>query len=110
MATIDNLKMSTEAMQTAISNFEARKSGLEIAYLKISNEVRTLDGTWHGEASEKFKSQFDGLYKKLQQNETVMSNVINNLKSALSTYEAQESEITSMMNSAEEGTAYPGHL
>ena len=59
---------------------------LENTYLKISNEVRTLDGTYHGEASEKFKAQFDALYKNLQQNETVMSNVIANLKQALTIY------------------------
>lgn len=110
MATIDNLKMSREAMQTAISNFETRKTGLENAYLKISNEVRVLDGTYHGEASEKFKSQFDQLYKNLQQNETVMSNVIANLKTALEIYEEQEQVATNLINNAEEGTAYTSKL
>ena len=105
MAVIDNLKMSREAMQTAISNFETRKTSQENAYLKISNEVRVLDGTYHGEASEKFKSQFDQLYKNLQQNETVMGNVIANLKTALEIYEEQEQIATNLINNAEEGTA-----
>lgn len=110
MAVIDNLKMSREAMQTAISNFETRKASLENAYLKISNEVRVLDGTYHGEASEKFKSQFDQLYKNLQQNETVMGNVIANLKTALEIYEEQEQIATNLINNAEEGTAYTSVL
>lgn len=110
MAVIDNLKMSREAMEEAITNFEARKVSLENAYLKISNEVRTLDGTWHGEASEKFKTQFDKLYENLKQNETVMSNVISNLKTALSIYEEQEQAATNLINNAEEGTAYSSVL
>lgn len=110
MAVIDNLKMSREAMQTAISNFETRKASLENAYLKISNEVRVLDGTYHGEASERFKSQFDQLYKNLQQNETVMSNVIANLKTALSTYEEFEQAAANLINNAEEGIAYTSVL
>lgn len=107
---IDKLKVSVDAMQTAISNFESRKLGLENAYLKISNEVRVLDGTYHGEASEKFKSQFDQMYKNLQQNETVMSNVIAKLKEALATYEEQEQAATNLINSLEEGTAYTSVL
>ena len=51
MAIIDNLKMSEEALEQAIQTFETKKLALENSYLKISNEVRTLDGTYHGEAS-----------------------------------------------------------
>lgn len=110
MAIIDNLRMSEEALQTAITTFETRKMALENSYLKISNEVRTLDGTWHGEASEKFKTQFDALYRNLKQNETVMSNVISNLKSALSIYQEQENVITQTFNAMEEGSAYSSVL
>ncbi|MBQ4159005.1 MAG: WXG100 family type VII secretion target [Clostridia bacterium] len=110
MAIIDNLRVSQEAIEAAISNFEARKTALENSYLKISNEVRTLDGTWHGEASEKFKAQFDTLYGNLKQNETVMSNVISNLKTALSIYQEQEAKASALINSLEEGTIYKGVL
>lgn len=110
MAIIDNLRMSEEALQTAITTFETKKMALENSYLKISNEVRTLDGTWHGEASEKFKTQFDALYRNLQQNETVMTNVISNLKTALSIYQEQENVITQTFNAMEEGTAYTSVL
>ena len=63
MAVIDNVKITKEEMEQAIQTFENKKMALENAYLKISNEVRTLDGTYHGEASEKFKAQFEALYK-----------------------------------------------
>lgn len=110
MAVIDNLRMSTEAMREAIQTFENKKMGLENAYLKISNEVRTLDGTWHGEASEKFKSQFEKLYQNLQQNEAVMSNVISKLNSALDTYEEFEERAKTLLQNAEEGRAYTSNL
>ena len=110
MAVIDNLRMSKSAMQEAISNFETKKMALENSCLKISNEVRQLDATWHGEASEKFKAQFEDMYKNLKQNEIVMSNVIANLKTALSTYEAEEAAAESLVNSLNEGTAYTGNL
>lgn len=106
MAVIDNLRVSEEAMQTAIQTYEARTAGLENAYLKISNEVRVLDGTYHGPASEKFKSQFDALYQNLQQNRTVMENVIAKLKQALSIYQEQEAAAQNMFQGLDTGTQY----
>ena len=110
MAVIDNLRMSKAAMQEAISKFENKKTGLETMYLKISNEVRELDGTWHGEASEKFKGQFEELYKNLKQNETVMSNVVDNLKTALATYEREEAAAESIIKGLDDGVAYASNL
>lgn len=106
MAVIDNLKITKEEMKQAIQTFENKKMALENAYLKISNEVRTLDGTYHGEASEKFKAQFEALYKNLQQNETVMSNVISKLKQALNIYITEEEKIKGLIEVQDEGTAY----
>lgn len=106
MAVIDNLKITKEEMKQAIQTFENKKMALENAYLKISNEVRTLDGTYHGEASEKFKAQFEALYKNLQQNETVMSNVISKLKQALNIYITEEEKIKGLIEDQDEGTAY----
>ena len=110
MAVIDNLKVTQEEMQNAIQTIENKKMALENAYLKISNEVRTLDGTYHGEASEKFKAQFDALYKNLQQNEVVMGNVIANLKQALNIYTEEEEAARSMIEGLDVGTAYQNTL
>lgn len=106
MAVIDNLRLTQEEMESAIQTFENKKMALENTYLKISNEVRTLDGTYHGEASEKFKAQFDALYKNLQQNETVMSNVIANLKQALTIYTDVIGQVKSQADAMDTGTAY----
>lgn len=106
MAVIDNLKLTQEEMESAIQTFENKKMALENTYLKISNEVRTLDGTYHGEASEKFKAQFDALYKDLQQNETVMSNVIANLKQALTIYTDVIGQVKGQADAMDTGTAY----
>lgn len=110
MAVIDNLRVSKEAMETAINTYETKKTALENAYLKISNEVRVLDGTWHGAASEKFKGQFEQLYKNLQQNETVMGNVIAKLKEAMAVYEEQEQVVAQAGQAMETGTAYQPNL
>lgn len=106
MAIIDNLRISEDALRTAISNYETKRTELENVCLKISNEVRVLDGTWHGEASEKFKSQFDDMYSKLKQSDTSMANIVSKLKQALDTYQKVETEIQNMINQAEEGMQY----
>lgn len=106
MAIIDNLRVSEEALQAAIANYETKRVELENTCLKISNEVRVLDGTWHGEASEKFKSQFDEMYNKLKQSDTAMCNIVSNLKKALETYTNVETEIRAMFDSVEEGMQY----
>jgi len=110
MAIIDNLILSQEAMEAAISNYESRKTALENVCKKIMDEVNNLDGTWHGEASEKFKTQFEAMYQNLQQNITVMGNIINNLKQALNIYEEKEELVQKMMDAIEEGLKYIGVL
>ena len=110
MAVIDNLRLTQEEMESAIQTFENKKMALENTYLKISNEVRTLDGTYHGEASEKFKAQFDALYKNLQQNETVMSNVIANLKQVLTIYTDVIGQVKGQADALDVGTAYQSNL
>lgn len=106
MAIIDNLRVSEEALQAAIANYETKRVELENTCLKISNEVRVLDGAWHGEASEKFKSQFDEMYNKLKQSDTTMANIVSNLKKALETYINVEKAIESVLANAEEGMQY----
>ena len=110
MAIIDNLRLSQDAMEAAINNFEARKNAFENVCKKIADEVKTLDGTWQGEANEKFNTQFEAMHQNLQQNITAMTNIINNLKKALSIYEAKEEVVTKMMDALETFTKYIGVL
>lgn len=104
------LIMSSEALQTAISNYEARKAAMENTYLKISNEVRVLDGAWDGEASEKFKTSYDNLYKNISKTETVMSNIIANLKEALAEYTEASEEAKSLASNLDVGQAYHSQM
>lgn len=106
----DRLKVSQEAFNSAIQNFEARKAALQVAYMKVFIEVHQLDSVWKGEANATFTEKFGELYKNVEKTEQVMDNIIGKLKSALSTFESEESNVASMISSAEEGTAYPGHL
>lgn len=110
MAIIDNLRIRKDAMQDAINKFESKKTALENTYLKISNEVRQLDSTWNGEASETFKSQFEALYKNLQQNETVMSNIISKLKEALERYTEADEQAKAAIEKLDEFKAYINNL
>ncbi len=96
-------RVSIPALEEAIQTFEAKKAALENAYLKISNEVRTLDGTWHGEASEKFKASFDALYKNLQVTEERMDVAISKLKTAVQTYQEVEDANRAATDALDEG-------
>ena len=98
-------RVSIPALQDAITNFENKKAALENAYLKISNEVRNLDATWHGEASEKFKSQFDAMYKNLQQTEERMEGAITKLNKAVEIYEEVDEQVKTGAENLEEGKA-----
>lgn len=100
------LIMSSEALEAAISNYEARKAAMENTYLKISNEVRVLDGAWDGEASEKFKTSYDNLYKNISKTEAVMSNIITKLKKALEEYRGASDAAKSAAESLDVGTSF----
>lgn len=83
-------RVSVQALEEAIQTFENKKMAMENAYLNISNDVRTLDGTWHGDASEKFKARFDDLYKNLQTTERGMDEAIGKLRTAIQVYQEVE--------------------
>lgn len=83
-------RVSIPALEEAIKTFETKKQAMELAYLNLSNDVRTLDGTWHGDASEKFKARFDELYKNLQVTEERMDGAIQKLRTAIQVYQEVE--------------------
>lgn len=100
------LKVSEEAFQAAITKFDSKKNALTLTCYKISDVVRTLDGSWNGAASEAFKSQFDSLFNNLKSTEQAMDNVITKLKTALNIVTEYEGQITQGFQSAEAGTGY----
>ena len=106
MALIDNLLVTEEAFGTAIATFENKKTALENAYLKVSNEVRELSNSYKGEAANAFQSNFEQLYSNIKTTETSMQGVIDTLKSVQGIYEKYEESIKALISQLEEGMGY----
>lgn len=102
----DNLVINKQYMEAAIATYETKRVELENICLKISNEVRVLDGNWHGEASERYKSQFEEMYNKLKQSDATMENIVTKLKKALETYTDVEGQVVVNFDNMSEGKAY----
>ena len=97
-------RVSIEALNKAISDYNARKQEMQVAYLQISNTVRQLNVTWTGSSSKKFADQFDQLYKNLEQTEQQMDAATKKLEQARDLYQQAETEAKSLLQQAEEGT------
>ena len=97
-------RVSIEALNKAISDYNARKQEMQVAYLQISNTVRQLNVTWTGSSSKKFADQFDQLYKNLEQTEQQMDSATKKLEQARDLYQQAETEAKSLLQQAEEGT------
>lgn len=98
-------RVSIPALEDAIKTFETKKMAMENAYLKLSNDVRTLDGSWHGDASEKFKARFDELYKNLQVTEERMDGAIAKLRTAVEVYTEVEEQNKAATDALEGNTS-----
>ena len=101
----DVLKVTPEELQSTANQFKNYQNELKIAYLTMSNSVRTLDGTWNGEASEQFKSQFDSMYKNLEQTEQKMTDAIDELLKAHDIYQEAENAIKGQVDALDVGTS-----
>lgn len=102
-----NLLVKEDVMKDAISDFEQRKAGLQIAYLSIFRQVHTLeDQVWSGAASELFRDRFDELFKNIEDIEDVMERIVNKLKEILNIIESAENIVTPRFDDAVEGTQW----
>ena len=101
----DVLKVTPEELQSTANQFKNYQNELKIAYLTMSNSVRTLDGTWNGEASEQFKSQFESMYKNLEQTEQKMTDAIDELLKAHDIYQEAENAIKGQVDALDTGTS-----
>ena len=72
----DVFKATPEQFNAHANQFKSYFTNMQNAYLKISNEVRTLGGNWTGEAAMTFQSQFDSMYKVLETTEKGMMQVV----------------------------------
>lgn len=99
-------RVNKEHLQDAIENYKVRKDQMITTCLRISDAVRVLDGSWDGQASEAFKSQFNSMYNNLKQCENAMTTMIDRLQSALDTYEGSEVEVERLFVSIDIGITY----
>ena len=106
MAIFNKLFVSNEALEEAISQYEAKKELMESTCQKMLNEVNDLMNTYKGEAANKFQSQFNDMYKNLQENTTEMENAISDLKKARETYGSFEAAIGKLIEAIEVFKSY----
>lgn len=106
----DNLKVSEEAFNAAINNFNNSKIALQSCYTSIHKYVMDLQTTWKGEANSTFTQKFEELYKNVEKTETVMDNVISKLKQALGMYQEQDEQAKTLYSATEVGTEYKSNL
>ena len=101
----DVLKVTPEELQNTANQFKSYQQTLQTAYLQMSNAVRSLDTTWNGEASEQFKTQFDSMYKNLEQTEQKMTDAVDELMKAFDIYTEAENSIKGQIDTLDEGTS-----
>lgn len=101
----DILKVTPEELQSTASQFKNYQTTLQIAYLTMSDAVRSLTTTWTGTASSQFASQFDSMYKNLSQTEEKMNDAIDELCKAHDIFQESEDAIKGQVDSLEEGTS-----
>ena len=101
----DVLKVTPEELRNTASQFKTYQGNMQTAYLQMSDAVRTLDGTWNGDASEQFKAQFDSMYNNLKQTEDKMADAIDELMKAFDIYTEAENNIKAQVDALDEGTS-----
>ena len=101
----DILKVTPEELQSTASQFKTYQSNLQIAYLTMSDAVRSLSTTWTGTASSQFSSQFESMYKNLSQTEDKMNDAIDELLKAYDIFQETEDSIKGQVEALEEGTS-----
>ena len=101
----DVLKVSVEEMRTAVNSFKSQQNELKTAYLTMSNAIRKVDSSYDGDASEALKSQFDAMYKNIEQTEQKMQDAIDEVTKAAEIYEEAENSISQSFSSLDTGTS-----
>ena len=101
----DIIRVSTEELRDAVGKFNTNKQQLQMAYLQMSNAVRTVDTTWNGDASEAFKAQFDQMYKNIQETEAKVQDAIDELTRAAEIYDEIEQANSQAFANLDVGTS-----
>lgn len=100
----DIIHVSTEQLRDTVAKYNTCKGQLQIAYLEMSNAVRTVDASWNGDASEAFKNQFDQMYRNIEQTEAKVQDAIDELTHAAEIYDQIEQANQSSFANLDVGT------
>lgn len=100
----DRINVSSEAFEEAISQFNGCMSELQNAYLQMTNTVFQLDGSWNGEASEKFKKKFRDLAARLSTSDGTIDKAIKDIQMVIAGHTDTTEEVSAMFSAASDTT------
>lgn len=100
----DVIHVSTDQLREAVNKYNTCKTQLQMAYLQMSNAVRTVDSSWNGDASEAFKNQFEQMYKNIEKTEAKVQDAVDELTKAAEIYDQIESTNQSTFANLDVGT------
>ena len=98
-------KMSVEAVQAAISNYDTRAHEFQDVVNGIKSVFFDLEDTWTGAAEQAYETQLRELLKNLQTIMNSMNGAKAKLQLAVQAYEAVEETNVSAINALDEGQA-----
>jgi WXG100 family type VII secretion target len=105
-----NVRVSVEALATAINDYNGKKASFQQAYLQISNVVRQLSVNYKSDAANAFYAKFDEIYKNISQTETQMESAITKLTQVKEIYEELIALQKAAVNALETDFAATGNI
>lgn len=97
------MRMNVEAVQAAMSNYDARKNEFQDVVNTIKTTLFDLEGTWTGAAEQAYENQA----RQLLQNMNTILNAIEGAKGklqvAINAYEAVESAQKAAIDAVDPG-------
>ena len=100
----DIIHVSTDQLREAVAKYNTCKGQLQLAYASMAAEVFKVDNSWNGDASEAFKSQFNLMYKNIEQTEAKVQDAVDEMTKAAEIYDEIEQMNQSTFANLDVGT------
>lgn len=100
----DVIKVSTQELINAVSNFKTQQMQLQNAYLLMYRNIHGLDGKYVGDASEALKDQFEQMYKNIEQTEAKVQDAVDELQKTADIVDEVEANLQSAFRGLDTGT------
>ena len=101
-----NVHVSGNEFESAINTFREKKGAMDDTCTRIKNTVEDLANTYKGDASNRFRAQFEEIYANLIKNSEAMENVISDLQKVSGTYSGTEDSNKTSFQAIDVGDAY----